>query len=478
MSVSKISVELFKQDGPHFKPHSEHPPAQRLKNVLAFLATSSKSSILSPKGNQSACFSTSNAKFLNRDHSSNAIIHVAMSGGVDSAVAAHILIKSGHNPKNLKPIYFKTGFDLDHIDHQQNLPSKPLIKTNCQWKKDWNDLLIICRQLSISEPQLVDLSKDYWNQVWLPCLDSWENGQTPNVDILCNRFIKFGIVAQKVFQNNPNSLLATGHYARIQYNSSLKLFQANDKLKDQSYFLSMVSPSILKRTIFPIGHLSKLEVRKIATKLGLINSNKPESMGICLVEPTLPKGHFHKFLAEHLNDNPGKILSKDGKILGNHQGLWRYTIGQRCRIPSQSFKMFVSAKDPNQNTLNVVPGYNHPDLYSQIVYCDNFFWIRPILNQTNQPIEINLLARLRKGQLELMPCKVQMVAIKNQDKKVEKTTLRVELEKPEHGVALAQVLVLQSGEEVLGGGLIDMTFRDHHHEQQQQDSRSYLGRGI
>jgi len=234
----------------------------------------------------------------------------------------------------------------------------------------------------------------------------------------------------------------------------LKLLRAADKRKDQSYYLSTTSPEILKRTLFPLGTKTKTDVRSIALQLGLANARKKESTGVCFVEPTVRKGQFNTFLAEHLYQTPGKIVSQSGSVLGTHQGLWNYTIGQRCRIPSQSSKMFVCAKDIKKNQIVVVPDHQHVDLYSTIIHCQDFRWIQPDSLQAGGE---GIAAKMRTGNIDPILCSMRIC-------NPEGTEIRVKLARPEHGVAPGQVLVLQKDEEILGGGVIRCAFRDHVHE--------------
>ncbi|KNZ59022.1 hypothetical protein VP01_1816g7 [Puccinia sorghi] len=343
-------------------------------------------------------------------------IYVAMSGGVDSSVAAHLLLESGCPLSNIRPVFVRSWANEDAPRPLDNLPSTDSrIKTNCQWRRDWDDLLRVCQQLAIRPPLLMDLSKEYWNRVWEPCLEVWRKGGTPNTDVMCNQYIKFGVLARRIFERDPDSLLATGMHTfclPTSYPSTSICSQLLVANSCRSLCTSGVSTAaeVTKgggQTQGPIllsfNHLSG-DPQTHNLSSGYQEQNRRQNHRT----PTRlgQRSQEREYGSEHLYQTPGEIVSQSGSVLGTHQGLWNYTIGQRCRIPSQSSKMFVCAKHIQKNQIVVVP--DHP----------------------------------------------------------EGTEIRVKLARPEHGVAPGQVLVLQKDEEILGGGVIRCAFRDHVHERE------------
>ncbi|CDO73666.1 hypothetical protein BN946_scf185014.g136 [Trametes cinnabarina] len=235
--------------------------------------------------------------------------------------------------------------------------------------------------------ELVDLSREYWNRVFEPALRMWESGSTPNPDIWCNREVKFGALFDHL--TRKDAWLATGHYADKSWaRPSLRLSNmfAYDKIptrpqlrrpvdrtKDQTYYLSAVPESSLARALFPLAPYKKTEVREMAAKWGLPTASRDESMGICFVGE---KRRFEDFISQYIPPKPGPIIDlTNGKIVGKHQGLYTFTIGQNARIKGMPQKMFVARKDSDANTLYVVPGSDHPALYSKSIVADKWKWI-------------------------------------------------------------------------------------------------------
>jgi tRNA-specific 2-thiouridylase len=241
-------------------------------------------------------------------------IIMGMSGGVDSSVAASILVKKGYEVEGV----FMRNWDVKEETGA------------CEGDQDYEDVQKVCRQLGIKCHE-VNFTKDYWNRVFQGFLSEYINGRTPNPDILCNKEIKFDCFIDYALKQRQGAMIATGHYARIDGDRLLRGF---DRSKDQSYFLSHISLKALRLSLFPVGHLCKSEVKRMAASLGLATAYKKESMGICFIG----KRSFPQFIRQYVPHTPGPFCSLDGTILGQHEGLWRYTIGQNAAIGGQAQK--------------------------------------------------------------------------------------------------------------------------------------------
>ncbi|RKP08060.1 5-methylaminomethyl-2-thiouridylate-methyltransferase [Thamnocephalis sphaerospora] len=264
-------------------------------------------------------------------------IILGMSGGVDSSVAAYLLKQQGAQLEGV----FMRNWDAANE------------RGECPGDQDWRDV------------QAVDFVREYWTRVFAKTIDDYANGHTPNPDIACNREIKFGALVDRCVQGD--AWLATGHYARIACDAGdvPYLLRGVDSNKDQSYYLSDVKQSQLARAIFPLGSMDKSEVRAIARAHKLTTANKAESMGICFV------GKRPEYIPQH----PGEVVSLGGRVLGQHQGIFSWTVGQRAGICAGSEKWFVVGKDIPNNKIYVVPGTTHPALFATKVTVANWHWI-------------------------------------------------------------------------------------------------------
>ncbi|WFD34350.1 tRNA-5-taurinomethyluridine 2-sulfurtransferase [Malassezia cuniculi] len=244
----------------------------------------------------------------------------------------------------------------------------------CEWQKEWADVQKVCRQLGNMPVELVNLSREYWIDVFEPALSLWADGVTPNPDVACNRHIKFGALLDRI--HTP--WLATGHYARIRRSSDMRraaLLRAADASKDQSYYLSSVREDALVRSVFPLGDYLKSDVRALARKHALPTAENSESMGLCFVGERGGRRGFARFLDGYVEGSPGNIIVPGGRVIGQHTGLHAYTVGQRARVSGLGERYFVARKDRARNEITVVPGSTHPMLECTSLTSHAFSWI-------------------------------------------------------------------------------------------------------
>lgn len=276
---------------------------------------------------------------------------IAMSGGVDSSVSAALLKQQGFH---VQGIYMRNWDSSDE-------------RGECTSRQDWQDVQKVCETLDI-ECSHVDFVKEYWNDVFEKTLADYAHGLTPNPDISCNSQIKFGALLNKI---PKDAWFATGHYCR---SVNGKLLRGLERNKDQSYYLSTVTEDALKRTLFPLGDIeSKSTVKQLALDLGLYDiAKKKESMGICFVGQ---RKKFSEFLEQYIDQPAGPVVDLDsGQLIGQHNGLYGYTIGQASRICHGSDKWFVAQKVLSENKLVCVAGSNHPALFSNECIARDWVW--------------------------------------------------------------------------------------------------------
>lgn len=354
-------------------------------------------------------------------------VAVGLSGGVDSAVSAALLVQQGFDV---------TAVFLYCYDSR---------KTPCTVDEDRAMAVKIADHLGIPI-KIIDLRSQYRRSVVEYFFSEYKAGRTPNPDVMCNREIKFGLFYQKAINDWGMDFVATGHYARILNEEGKVLAKGVDQGKDQSYFLYALRKEQLEHILFPIGEYKKEIVRKIAKKFKLPNWERPDSQGICFIGEV----NIKKFLAAKLKPKKGAVKSPDGEVIGEHDGVWFYTIGQRhgykisqkSKVKSQKADgkpMYILGKNSERNELIV--GYKE-DCFSSLIKLENFHWINSI-SQTILSDLSNLNVRIRHLG-ELYPCKIFH----------ERSGVRFELKKPAFAVAPGQSAVLYYKDIVLGGGII------------------------
>lgn len=350
-------------------------------------------------------------------------VFVALSGGVDSAVSAALLKDEGYD---VVGVYMK-NWSGDEFG----------IQADCPWEKDQSDAEAVCKKLEIPFRSF-NFEKQYREKVVEYFFSEYKKGRTPNPDVMCNKEIKFKLFLERALAEGAD-FIATGHYARRIYNEELKineLYIGLDPRKNQVYFIYNLTQEQLSHVLFPIGHLQKTEVRKLAKKYELPNAEKPDSQGICFIGEI----NVLKFLMSTIPEKKGDILDIDSKEkVGTHSGIYFYTIGQRegLGIGGQEIPYYVCDKDEKENILYVCHGDNHPALLKKEVRLESIHWIN------GEPENKQLQASIRYQQ---KPQNGELI-IKNDE-------LMFEFEHPVRSVASGQSLVIFDGEKVLGGGII------------------------
>ena len=350
---------------------------------------------------------------------------VGLSGGVDSAVAAYLLLQQGHA---VTAVFMKNWDEDDAAGH-------------CPAAADLADARAVSTRLGI-ELQTVSFSAEYWNRVFAHFLAEYEAGRTPSPDIVCNREIKF-----RAFLDHATGMgadcIATGHYARIRREPVVQLLRGVDEHKDQTYFLHTLTQAQLERSLFPLGGMYKRDVRALAADQGLGVHDKKDSTGICFIG----ERRFNEFLARYVSREPGEIRTFDQTVIGRHEGVKFYTIGQRHglgiggRRDAGGEPWYVAEKDIDGNVLYAVQGRDHPALYRQGLRASRVHWI----DRAPAELPYHCHARIRHQQ-PLQAC--TLTALKGDG-------CTVMFASRQRAVATGQSVVFYADEVCLGGGIIE-----------------------
>ena len=353
---------------------------------------------------------------------------VGLSGGVDSSVTALLLKQQGYEVTGL----FMKNWEDDDTDEY------------CSSKQDLLDAVAVADKIGI-DIEAVNFSTEYKDRVFANFLSEYQAGRTPNPDILCNAEIKF-----KAFLDHAMGLgadlIATGHYAKVRENplkpGLFQLLKADDGSKDQSYFLYRLNQAQLSKTLFPLGSMLKREVREMARQAGLINADKKDSTGICFIG----ERPFQAFLSQYLPRQPGDIKTAEGKLVGRHDGLMYYTLGQRQGLKiggsrdSNGEPWFVASKDMENNVLTVVQGHDHPLLLSDGLLAKQLSWIDPEAPERNWVYG----AKTRYRQADA-PCEIERLSADE---------VEIKFGQKQWAVTPGQSAVVYESNVCLGGGII------------------------
>lgn len=349
---------------------------------------------------------------------------VALSGGVDSSVATAVVLQQGHQV---------VGAYMKNWINDEGLPG------DCPWEQDIADAYAVAQHLGI-EFRVIDLVEQYRARVVDYLVAGYKRGITPNPDVMCNREMKFGVFLDYAIEQGFD-FVATGHYARVCHHDdgTADILRGRDPNKDQSYFLSLMLPHQVERVLFPIGDMLKPAVRQMAQAIGLPTASKKDSQGICFIGQI----KMADFLRHHIPDNPGNIVDRQGRVLGQHQGLHFFTIGQRkghgVASPKCGIAYVVIDKCLQANEL--VVGYEDESAHE-------LFSTRAVVGgivNTRIPLPLNVLAQPRyRAMAEPAECHY-----------LSDTTVELTFAHPVRALALGQVCAFYQGGTLLGGGFFE-----------------------
>lgn len=361
---------------------------------------------------------------------------LGLSGGVDSSAAVIKLKEQGYEVETM----FMRNWDSAT---NNDIHGNPTINDDvCPQEVDYQDAVKVADKLGVKLHR-IDFITEYWNTVFKYFLDEYKKGRTPNPDIMCNKEIKF-----KAFLDHAMTLgadyIAMGHYARVIHDGDKHyLLRGKDENKDQTYFLSQISKAQLAKALFPIGDMQKKDVRALAEQYDLVTANKKDSTGVCFIG----ERNFKEFLKNYLPSKPGKMITVDGKVMGEHDGIMYYTIGQRhgLGIGGEGDPWFVIGKNLQDNTLLVGQGKHNELLYSNRIITSNVNFFNELPKSGTQ-----ITAKFRYRSQDV-PVTIHWL----DDDLLEVRTLE-----PAWAVTPGQACVFYDGEYCLGGSIIDEVYMD------------------
>lgn len=367
---------------------------------------------------------------VNHMDNSNTRVVVGMSGGVDSSVTALLLKQQGYD---VVGVFMKNWDDTDEYGV-------------CTATEDYEDVAKVAAEIGIPYYS-INFEKEYWDRVFQYFLTEYKAGRTPNPDVMCNKEVKFAAFLDYAEELDAD-YIAMGHYAQTttDENGIVHMLRGADGNKDQTYFLSQLSQAQLKKAMFPIGHLQKPEVRAIAAEYGLATAAKKDSTGICFIG----ERNFKQFLSTYLPAQPGKMMTYEGEVKSQHDGLMYYTIGQRGGLgiggnSENSEPWFVVGKDLSKNILYVGQGFNNPHLMATSLDASGMSFF----TGSAPAQDFHCTAKFRYRQAD-----VGVTVHLDGD------NAHIVFDEPVRAITPGQAVVLYNGEECYGGGTIDVAYAD------------------